>query len=238
MKRVGYIVIMAALFCLPFVPSVAAQGANETWFTINMTGLNASLLIIGMGGIDYSRQIINTEITTIPEVPVVCYALAPTNLMAWEAGPASINLTWTKATCANGTMVRGSQDGWPGGPADGFLVYSGNDTTTVMDGFAYDLTACYIRAWGYNDNGYSADYISLRVGHAIGAPAVVFVIGLIGLALWRKNWIRLLLAICLVIWGAFTLGYDVKIAGPLIAVGSVLAIQGLLDMKKTGLTEI
>jgi NADH:ubiquinone oxidoreductase subunit K len=226
------LMLLCIMIAMP--QAVIAQGANETWLTVNMSGMNTSLLTIGMQGVDYSRQIIKTDILSV--IPL-CYTLAPGNLMATEAGPSSIRLTWTVSGCANGTVIRGSQDGWPSSPTDGFLVYSGNGTTTVMDGFAYDLSSCYFRGWTYNDNGYSVNYISLRVGHPIGAPAVVFVIGILGLALWKRNWIRLLLAICLVIWGAFALGYDVKIAAPLITIGSVLFFMAILNMKDMGLTE-
>jgi uncharacterized membrane protein HdeD (DUF308 family) len=75
------------------------------------------------------------------------------------------------------------------------------------------------------------------IGDPIGVPSLVFAIGLCGFALWKKDWIRVLLAICVIMWGIFAMTYDVKIAAPLIAIGSVLFFTGILHMKEMGLTE-
>lgn len=57
---------------------------------------------------------------------------------------------------------------------------------------------------------------------------IILVIALLGFALWRKGWVRILLSLCIIIWGVFYLSNDIKIAAPLIAVGSVLFIQAIL----------
>jgi len=62
----------------------------------------------------------------------------------------------------------------------------------------------------------------------IGLPEVIFVLGLLGFAIWKKSWIRIVLSTGIIIWGAFAMSYDIKIAAPLIAVGTVLFIQAIL----------
>lgn len=62
----------------------------------------------------------------------------------------------------------------------------------------------------------------------IGLPEVILVVALLGFALWKKGWPRIILSICIIIWGTFAMSYDIKIAAPLIAIGSVLFIQATL----------
>jgi len=62
----------------------------------------------------------------------------------------------------------------------------------------------------------------------IGLPEIIFVLGLLGLAVWKKSWVRIILSIGIIIWGAFAMSYDLKIAAPLIAVSTVLFIQAIL----------
>ena len=64
----------------------------------------------------------------------------------------------------------------------------------------------------------------------IGLPEVIFALGLMGLALWKKSWIRVLLSVCLIIWGVFASPYDIKIAAPLIAIGTVLFVMGTMTI--------
>ncbi|MCK4714240.1 MAG: hypothetical protein KAT35_01590 [Candidatus Aenigmarchaeota archaeon] len=62
-------------------------------------------------------------------------------------------------------------------------------------------------------------------GEALGILDVMFMLALIGFSLWKGGWIRIILSICIIVWGAFALSYDVKIAAPLLAVGAVLFAQ-------------
>jgi len=62
----------------------------------------------------------------------------------------------------------------------------------------------------------------------IGLPEIILVVALLGFALWRKGWSRIILSICIIIWGTFALSYDIKVAAPLIAVGVVLFIEATL----------
>jgi len=65
---------------------------------------------------------------------------------------------------------------------------------------------------------------------SIGLPQILLVLAIMGFALWKKEWIRVLLSICLIIWGAFAMQYDIKIAAPLVSVGTVLFIMGILTL--------
>lgn len=56
----------------------------------------------------------------------------------------------------------------------------------------------------------------------VGMPEIIFVLGLVGLAFWKRSWLRILLSICIIIWGVFAVPYDVKIGAPLISIGCVL----------------
>lgn len=61
-----------------------------------------------------------------------------------------------------------------------------------------------------------------------GIGDIILAIALLFFALWKKGWIRIILSICIIIWGVFFMSYDIKIAAPLIAAGSVLFIQAIL----------
>jgi len=69
-------------------------------------------------------------------------------------------------------------------------------------------------------------------GNPVGLPQVIFVLGLMGFALWKTSWIRVLLSLCLIIWGIFAMPYDIKIAAPLVAIGAVLFVIGILNLIK------
>jgi len=156
-----------------------------------------------------------------------CYPLAPTDFTITQAGPSSITITWTKGIGANTTVIRASADGYPSSITGGYEAYSGNGTSVTIDGFAFDMTAWYCRAWSHNSYGYSADYAEGSVGNAVGLPAIVFAVGLCGFALWKRGWLRLLMAVSIIMWGTFAMPYDIKIAAPLIGVGSVLFFMSL-----------
>lgn len=70
----------------------------------------------------------------------------------------------------------------------------------------------------------------MAVLNPVGLPQIIFVLALMGFALWKTSWIRVLLSICLVIWGAFAMSYDIKIAAPLVTVGTVLFIIGIMNI--------
>lgn len=68
----------------------------------------------------------------------------------------------------------------------------------------------------------------MLIGSGMGILDIIFVLALIGFSLWKKGWIRVVLSLCIIIWGVFAMEYDIKVAAPLLAVGSVLFIEAIL----------
>jgi len=64
----------------------------------------------------------------------------------------------------------------------------------------------------------------------IGIPEVIIVAVLLILASWKKSWIRVITSIGIIIWGAYFTAYDIKWAAPVIAIGVVLFIIGILNI--------
>ena len=58
--------------------------------------------------------------------------------------------------------------------------------------------------------------------------SIILSMALLFFALWKKGWIRIVLSVCIVIWGVFYIRYDIKIAAPLIVAGSMLFIEAIL----------
>jgi hypothetical protein len=59
---------------------------------------------------------------------------------------------------------------------------------------------------------------------------IVLILALCFFALWKTGWIRIVTSLCLIIWGAFALQYDIKIAAPLIGIGAVLFIMAVMNL--------
>jgi len=59
-----------------------------------------------------------------------------------------------------------------------------------------------------------------------GIPQMVVIIALLGFALWKQGWFRVILSISIIAWGAFAMSYDIKIAAPLIGIGTILFLAG------------
>jgi hypothetical protein len=74
----------------------------------------------------------------------------------------------------------------------------------------------------------AAEISVVALPNPIGIPEIILVIALLGFALWKRGWIRALLSICIIIYGVFYMPYDIKIAAPLVAVGTMLFIQAIL----------
>lgn len=60
----------------------------------------------------------------------------------------------------------------------------------------------------------------------LGIPQMIVILALMGFALWKQGWLRVILSLCLVIWGAFAMSYDIKIAAPLTGIGVILFVAG------------
>lgn len=178
--------------------------------------------------------------------------LAPTDFQITELSTTSINITWTMGTAANITIIRGSTSGYPFTVSDGTEIYSGNLTYVVVNDLSLSDTLYYFRAWSQNEYGTSAGYaqatagtgttsadltelMALMTGLIDGPTGIVnmmFAVALMGFAFWKRGWLRVILATSLIIWGAFMLEYDVKVAAPFVSVGSllfVIAIFGLIE---------
>ena len=67
-------------------------------------------------------------------------------------------------------------------------------------------------------------------GNPVGLPQVIFALGLLGFALWKQGWLRVILSVCLIIWGTFAMPYDIKIAVPLVSIGAVLFIMATMNL--------
>jgi branched-subunit amino acid transport protein AzlD len=70
------------------------------------------------------------------------------------------------------------------------------------------------------------------VPNPIGIPEIMIAITFLGLASWKKTWIRVILSLGLIIWGVFFMPYDIKIAAPLLGIGAVLFFMGILNLIK------
>jgi hypothetical protein len=65
-----------------------------------------------------------------------------------------------------------------------------------------------------------------------GIGDMILVIALLFFALWKEGWIRIILSLCIIIWGVFFMSYDMKIAAPLLTIGIVLFITSTLRLIK------
>ena len=72
----------------------------------------------------------------------------------------------------------------------------------------------------------------MLTGDAFGLSEIVFSLGLCAFALWKTGWVRVLLSLCVIIWGAFAMPYDIKIAASLVSVGVIVFIIGILNLIK------
>lgn len=64
----------------------------------------------------------------------------------------------------------------------------------------------------------------------LGIPQMIVILALLWGALWKQGWLRVVLSLCLLIWGTFAISYDIKVAMPLIGIGIVLFIMGTMKL--------
>ena len=76
----------------------------------------------------------------------------------------------------------------------------------------------------------AAGVSAVALPNPIGIPEVIIVAVLLVLASWKKSWIRIITSIGIIIWGAYFTSYDIKWAAPVIAIGVVLFIIGILNI--------
>jgi len=80
-----------------------------------------------------------------PDAPVALFAIPGVNL---------INLSWTKGSGAEKTLVRMSTDGYPNTTISGTLVYFGVDSICVVSNLTA-TTRYYLAAWSFAESVYS-----------------------------------------------------------------------------------
>ena len=211
-----------------------------------MGALIAALSLIGLVGIVSADPAVTITVTKWNIPP-----LAPTDFEIEQTGASSANITWVKGTAANITIIRGSTSGYPFSIFDGDAVYSGNSTYVEVGTLDLGLYTYYYRAWSQNEYGTSTLYAqaSIGIGAApsadvsaltamiisliegpMGIVNMMFAVALMGFAFWKKSWVRVVLSMALIIWGIFAMEYDIKIAGPLIGIGTVLFIMATMNL--------
>jgi hypothetical protein len=204
------------------------------------------LLLLCVSGVLAADPAVSVTVAAWMQVP-----LAPTNFTITEISATSVNITWTMGVAANTTVIRASTSNYPFTVLDGSHIYSGNATYVVVEGLSLADTRYYFRAWSENDFGTSADYaqgtagtvpiaignvdalMAMIVGLIEGPTGIVnmmFAVALMGFAFWKRGWLRVLLAIALIIWGAFMTAYDMKIAAPFIGIGTMLFLMAIFRL--------
>ena len=71
----------------------------------------------------------------------------------------------------------------------------------------------------------------------LGLPQMLLLLAMMGFAMWKRGWLRVILSICLIIWGAFATQYDYKIAAPLLSVGTLLFIDAVMRLMGREITD-
>ena len=73
---------------------------------------------------------------------------------------------------------------------------------------------------------------------ALGIPQMIVILALLWGSLWKQGWLRVVTSLCLIIWGVFAMEYDIKIAAPLIGIGTVLFIEAILRQVQNSREEV
>jgi len=118
----------------------------------------------------------------------LAYIGPPIDFTVTQAGPNSVEITWTVGIGATDTVIRGGEGGYPGAVTDGYLVYDGGGTSVVVDGVSLTSSAYYFRAWSYAGAIYSVEYAQGKIG---GDMMALWLFGFLGLGLlgmffWKR----------------------------------------------------
>jgi len=130
---------------------------------------------------------------------------APTNFTITQIGPSSVSVNWTKGIGAENTVVRGSIGGFPRTVSDGWLAYSGNGTSCIIEDINLSTGSLYVRAWSEAGGEYSEDYAEASIG---GDTLYMIAFLALGIFFMWLAWKSRELLICLVsffIWLALAL---------------------------------
>ncbi len=121
--------------------------ATITWDAISCGVVTVSITLGGtsLGGSDPGTTFVDGTITVRPA--------SVTGFTASQNGQ-DIDLSWTKATGADTTVIRYRTDTYPTSPQDGTEVYNGTGTSTTHTGLTQGDTY-YYAAWGYESGAFS-----------------------------------------------------------------------------------
>ncbi len=115
---------------------------------------------------------------------------APTNFTATYISDYQIDLSWDKGLDAVNTLIMANYGSYPTDRNGGYQVYYGPKTgcsDTLVD-LQFREVNVYYRAWS-EGGSWSNDYAETNIG-GVGMTLVaqaIFILGLSGLAMWRKN---------------------------------------------------
>lgn len=121
-------------------------------------------------------------------------------------------------------------------PLDEYVAGEWQDPPGAVGGIADEVP------WpGEEDEEEVVDVSDLReVLLAYGAVAILqvpLILAMMFMALWKQGWLRAVLSLCIVIWGAYYMTYDIKMAAPLIAVGAMLFFMSVFQLTGRGIRD-
>lgn len=97
----------------------------------------------------------------------------PSNLVATAVSDTQIDLSWSKGTGSDKTMIRREEGSWPTGPGDGEEAYFDTGTAHNDTGRTPN-TQYFYRAWAYDsDSSYYSDSYSQDSATTYGPPTVI-----------------------------------------------------------------
>lgn len=118
--------------------------SNYTYFNQSITSLNPSDMYTFRAAINSSGSYTYGDNKTFLTKPD-----GPTNPFANFTVGTTLNLSWTKGTGANNTVILRKTTGYPNSITDGTIIYNGTGTyteITIPEGTTY-----YIRGWSYSN---------------------------------------------------------------------------------------
>ena len=90
--------------------------------------------------------------------------------------------------------------------------------------------------WGanmtdYTDTATFGGFFNITIGGGdMSLLQIIFIVLLCIIAIWQKTWIRIVASMAIISWGIASMPYDVKVGIPLIGIGLLLFILGILKL--------
>lgn len=179
-----------------FYKDISSLTANTTYY-YQCRATNAA-------GTDWAAS--SANFTTLPTGSIIG---APTDFAVTDLGAITVEISWTKGSSGNYTMIRASRTEYPADITEGELIYYGTASTINSTGYALDPTEYYFSAWGFwTDNtthsatcsttSIGGEFMealadSVALGFADIADAIQFVgllvmvIFMLAFALWQRD---------------------------------------------------